>query len=123
MKYATTILLALSFIVAEIHTFWHNDSTVENWILGVDRPMPRNWNIKYAGDQAVWILVGIAMFCYGYSRNLANRTSVTVFLIWCVADTCLYFYNFKTFGYGIIYWALLAMWLLLFWVGKHKRAV
>lgn len=122
-RYLTTYLLAMAYVVAELHTFWHNDQTVQNWILRSFHPMKVNWNIYFASQQAMSILISFAMLTYGLtiSRNRVNKVSVQTFIVWCIIDTLLYFYNFKEEKYAHTYFWLAAIWLFLFY-GKRITA-
>lgn len=88
------------------------DNVTENWIIFAHYPMSRDWNVKYATDQALWVIMGIALFAY--RSNRVNRTSATVFLIWVIVDTVMYFCNYKQGPYGIIYFALAGIWIFIY---------
>lgn len=115
-KYLTSFLIALSFVVAELHCFWINDTRVQNWILQRPTPMTIGWNVKHASDQLIWILVALSLLFYRPNRH--NRTTVKVFVLWTIFDTCVYFVNFKTAGYGAMYLWLIAAWVIIFY-GKR----
>lgn len=115
MRYATTYLLALSFIVTELHNLWANDTRIQNWILRGHHPMSIQWNMWYLSHQVLWIVFAIAMFYYGKYPNRANKISVKVFIIWTILDTWLYIYNFKQIDYGYSYLWLSAISVLFFW--------
>jgi hypothetical protein len=112
-KYLTTLFIALSFLVSEAHTFWHNTRDVQNWIICRYVPMELHWNIKYAGDQVVWILIAAALLTY--IPNRVNKTSARIFLIWTIIDTLLYFINYKQGPYGLAYFGLAGLWLVLYY--------
>jgi|GEM_PF-3033726 len=113
-KYLTTILLASTFLIAEIHTFWERSSIAPvNWIYAREVPMSVQWNIKLAGLQLIYIIYGLALLCY--VPNRVNRTTAITFTIFCVVDTALYFYNYKTFNYGYVYFFVALFWLVLFY--------
>lgn len=118
-KWWTTILLTVTIFVGELHTFWEGSAgRVQNWIIAADRPMPLQWNIKYLTDEVSWLLVALAVFLYIPTR--VNKTVSASFIFYQVLSLGLYFYNFKTYGFGFIYLATgvfgIAAWL---WIFKH----
>lgn len=119
-KYAVGLLLASTFFIAELHNFWAGDPRMQNWIVAAYKPMTIQWNVKYASDQLNWILIIFAMFLYGFpfSRNRFNHEIVIIYLAWVIFDTVLYFYNFKTVGYGVVYLCLGAIIALVHYLWK-----
>ncbi len=112
-KYASSIILSLSLFLGEIHTFWEKSAVkVENWIIARHVPMTVQWNIKYAVQEFVIIFYFLAFALY--VRNKVNRTTVLAFLMLAVLDTLVYFYNFKTYGFGGIY-----IWFVIFWIWMY----
>jgi hypothetical protein len=104
---ATALLIYACFVVAELHHLWANDTSVQNWILVKYTPMPVQWNVKYASDQLVCIMIALAMFCYGQTPSKSNGKAVLVYLLWVIFDTLVYFYNYKSFLYWQMYPCLL----------------
>lgn len=60
-------------------------------------------NIMYF---AAWIL---------YKKNRVNKTTVTTFLWLAIMDICLYFYNYKLSGFGLVYFWFTGFWLLTYY--------
>lgn len=107
-RYLSTLLLASTLIIGEIHVLWEGGAArVQNWIWRVPVPMPLQWNIKYVCDQVNWIIVAIAIYKYTPSR--VNKSAAATYIMFQITDTLLYFYNYKTYGYGWVY-----LWLILF---------
>ncbi len=110
-KYLTTIILALTLPLGELHTYWINDTRVQNWIYAINRPMLISWNVKFVVSElsviayfAAWIL---------WKSNIVNRTTIVAFFWLAIVDMILYFYNYKTGqNYGIIYFGF----AIFFWV-------
>ena len=75
-RYATTLLLWASLLVGEVHTFWEDSTKSENWIIGEKVEMPIQWNLKYAGDEVIGILIALAIVFY--NRNRINETAAKV---------------------------------------------
>lgn len=116
-KYLTTILLAATFFISEIHTFWESTSlTTQNWILRGYAPMTLQWNIKYAAMQANFIIWFVAWLLY--VPNRVNKTMVVTMLVWAIVDTIMYFYNFKNYQYGPVYLWLAAIFIASFFWDK-----
>jgi hypothetical protein len=123
-KYAVTFLLCATFMISEIHTFWSGNNIVQNWIWYRPTPMLVQWNVKFAMDQLVWMVIALTIILYGKTRsqNKINHTSVIVFLLWCVFDTFSYFYNYKTFGYFATYFWIIGWWVIIYyWDSKYTR--
>lgn len=54
------------------------------------------------------------MYLYGVTpKNRVNKEAVTVYLIWVILDTVVYFVNYKTYGYGAMYLWLAAITILV----------
>lgn len=121
-KYATTLLMAATMPIGEIHTFWEKSASQPvNWIISKYVPMPVQWNIKFVSDQLNMMLIMLAFFLYkGYS-NKVNDTTVLTFLIFSVVDTLMYFYNYKTYGYGITYFGIASLWFLVYFCLKRTK--
>lgn len=117
-RYATTLLLWASLLVGEVHTFWEDSTKSENWIIGEKVEMPIQWNLKYAGDEVIGILIALAIVFY--NRNRINETAAKVFVVYHIADFMFYFYNFKREGYELVYFIILIFWILIYNHGcKH----
>lgn len=101
-KYLTTILLASTFFISEIHTYWEKKPVVvENWIYKANKPMTVQWNVKYASMQVIYIIWFLAWIWY--VPNKVNKAMVSTVFIWTILDTFMYFYNFKNYQYGPVY--------------------
>lgn len=121
-RYSTTLILACTLVIGELHTFWEKASQEKvNWIIKRSEPMTMQWNIKMVGDEINIILYFVAMLLFGFYPNRTNTTSVISFIYLAVADLCLWFWNFKTYDYHILYLTLLAVWPLTFYLLKFKR--
>jgi hypothetical protein len=121
-KYATTFLIAATLLIGELHTFWERSPYMsENWIYAVERPMPLQWNVKLASDQLNFILFAFALFLY--VPNRANRSTAITLVCYAFLDTIAYFYNYKTFGYGLIYLILAGIWNLSFFWHKNSTNI
>ena len=110
-KYLTTILLVATIPLGELHTFWHNDRTVENWIYAHPTPMLIQWNVKFLTNEITPIFYFLAW--YFYKPNKINKTTVISFLWLAVFNLFLYFYDFKTGSkFGSVYLWFIGFWLL-----------
>lgn len=119
-QYLTTILLTASVLIGEVHTFWEKlPVKQQNWILTIDRTMAVQWNVKFVSLQVNYILIAVALMYY--HKNRLNVTAAAVFVLFQVADFLLYFYNYKTAGYGFIYIGLAAFGFIHYkWINKLK---
>lgn len=109
-KYATTFILALSILIGEVHTFWEGRSQEPIDLIWVrDVYMPIQWYIKLIGLQVNYTLYFLALYLYG--ENRINRASAVAFILFSLVDTLMFFYNYKTYGYGSAYFILLILWI------------
>lgn len=111
-KYLTTILLAFTLPLGEIHTFWERNTTVQNWIIARNVPMLIHWNVKLFTDQLLFIIIFVA--AYFYDRNRINKATIQTFICFSILDSILYFYNYKTYGYGYVYILLPFIWITFY---------
>lgn len=113
-RYATTIILIISIVIAEAHSFVPDEYATkkQNWIYSIDRTMEIQWNVKFLGDQINLILYSLALFFY--NRNKVNRTTVVAFICFSVIELGMYFHNYKTLNYGSVYVWTLVIWLLVY---------
>lgn len=121
-RYAATILLSLTLFIGEVHTYWEGRPLrPQNWIWKVSREMPLQWNIKLASVQLNMILIFLAFLLY--VPNRVNKATAVTFFWFAVLDTVLYFYNYKTFGYGYLYLVLAVIWLMAYFWHKNSTGV
>jgi hypothetical protein len=115
-KYATTLILALTIFIGELHTFWERSSyEAVNWIWKRSTPMALQWNIKFVALQVNYVLWFIAAYYYGKYPNRGNKTTVITFIWLAVLDMGMYFYNYKTQYFGSVYLWLVVIWLLTYY--------
>lgn len=108
----STIILVLTLPLGELHTFWANDTTVQNWIITEYIPMTVQWNIKFSAQE-------LSVFAYFWAwvlwkENKVNRTTRMAFLWLAVMNVLLYFYNYKLGGFGKIYYWFAAFWIIVY---------
>lgn len=123
-NWLSSIILALSLFVGELHTFWAKDTMVQNWIISEYRPMLIVWNVKFAIAEILPIMYFAAWILY--RNNKVNRTTIWAFFWLAIFDTIVYFYNYKLHDFGNIYFWFAAFWALSFygkkitnWLGKN----
>jgi len=117
-KWLSGILLCLTLPLAELHCLF-SDTIIENWILAVDRPMTRAWNVKYLMTDVNYLVTMIAFMVWYPSKF--NRVVRQAFLFLAIFSLIMYIYNFRTFDYYWIYlWALLFGLLAYFWQSNTK---
>lgn len=113
-KYATTLILASTLAIGEIHTFWEKaPERLENWIITRYEPMTIQWNVKMALDELNVILYFIAAWLFGKFPNNVNRVTIIIFIALAIVDAGLYFWNFKTINYHYVYFCMAAVWILM----------
>lgn len=142
-RYATTLILACTLLIGEIHTFFGKnitsivvngknvamqiqpDGTLKeayrsSWIISRYVPRTTPKNIRDLCNQINFILIFVAMFLYGKTPNFVNRVSVITFIFYSVIDTMMYFYSDKTYGYHLVYPIVAILWTILFLKFKKK---
>lgn len=115
-KVATTLILALTLTVGELHTYWQGGTTKQNWIISEYRPMLIEWNVKFAAGQLQFIMYFLAWVLY--RPNRLNKTTVWAFFWLAIFDTIMYFYNYKLHDFGKIYYWFAAFWALSYYGKK-----
>lgn len=119
-RYATTLLIWASLIVGEVHTFFENSQSVQNWIVFDYVPMLLQWNVKFLGNELTGILIGLALILY--QENRINRTTAKVYILFMIADFLMYFCTYKRDWYEWVYLFVLISWILIYNSdGKRKR--
>ena len=115
-QYATTFVFALIMFLSGLHTFFPDTvESVQAWQYYHKQPMTLAWNIRYLSDQVIWILYPLcALF---WVNNRINRTTAKCFFLFAVMDAGMYFYNYKTTDYGLVYF-----WYIGFWLFIHYSA-
>lgn len=83
--------------------------------------MPVQWNIKYITDELWFILMAIAILFY--IPNRINKATVKAYLVFCVLDLVMYFYNYKQEGYEWMYMILLVSWVWIYNNSETKKEV
>lgn len=117
-KYLSSLILVLTLPIGELHSYCSNTMN-QNWIIKAYRPMAVSWNMKFAMDEIVIVFYFLSWSAW--KSNRINKTTVTSFLFLAIMDTLLYFYNFKLWGFGSVYYWFIGFWLLAyFWKNiKH----
>lgn len=121
-KYATTILIMASMLLAELHTFWPSGGEPENWIWRNYIPMSVRWNVKYLSNEMWPILIFVSLLLY--KKNKINYTTILAGLVWCILDVMMYLYNYKTTGYWKVYFWIVPIWIIMYlWKGRKQEAL
>lgn len=121
-SYATSLILASTLLIGEIHTFWEKAPVrYENWIIHAYKPMTVQWNVKFVGEEVNWILFMVAMWYFGRYPNRVNKITVRVFIAVAIVDLGLYFWNFKTVDYHYVYFCMVIVWAVMYWGKSIKQ--
>lgn len=114
-RYATTLILAGTLFIGELHTFWEKSpETKLNWIITRYEPMTMQWNVKMVCDELNVILYFIAMWFFAKYPNRLNKTVVSMFIGLAIMDMAIYFWNFKTVNYHYVYFGMALLLLFIF---------
>ena len=109
MRNISSYIIAATIAIGEIHTFWERSSHKPvSWILKRDVPLTIQWNIKNITDMVNWILIVVAMMLYRPTRE--NRITAWFYLVFCLLDMVMYFYNYKTYNYHVVYFIMGISW-------------
>ena len=106
-------------LIGEVHTLFENSTHSVNFVWNGEVVMPVQWAAKYITDQIWFVIVFAALVLY--KDNKINRTTCKVALIYAIADTFMFFYNYKREGYEIIYLIILISWILIYNYGQSDR--
>lgn len=123
-RYASAIVFVLIMVTGELHRYFSLSHT-SNWILHANRPMSDAWNVKFAGLQLMYILYPLAALLW--HNNYINKATAITFVVFAVMDTLMYFWNYKTAGYGVVYLWYMVIWVLVYkairlWQRRHLMA-
>lgn len=111
----TSLILFATIPLGELHTFWHNDRTVQNWIIDRPTPMLIQWNVKYLIGEILPVCYFFAWILY--KKNPVNDAVIKSFLLLACMDLMMYLWNYKTgAGFGSIYF-----WFIVFFMFTLKR--
>lgn len=114
-KYLPAYLIASTFIIAELHTFWERSTW--NVVIG-GRKLPVIWAVKYTTDQIINIIIACSLWLLSRNHNRVVRASATTYFGWSILDFGMYLYNYKQYGYSIIYLFLALLFLTAYILRK-----
>lgn len=132
IKYATTIILGITLFLGELHTFWEHPEEYRNgvlyqkidgewqvakkvnWIITKDEPMTMQWNVKMVCDEIIVVLYIIAAFFFGKYPNRFNKATIIIFIQVAAIDVGLYFWDFKTENYHLVYFCIAITYFITF---------
>lgn len=118
-RYTSTILIVTSLFIGEVHTFWERRPVeVQNWIYAKPTPMSVQWNVKFAASELSYLLLALALLLY--TPNRVNKSTATALVCFAAFNILAYFYNYKTFDYGLLYIVFIIAWIISFF--RHKNS-
>ncbi len=96
------LLISLIFPINELWPFFEKGRIVNWWVSGMDYPLEIQWYMKFMFMNIADVIKGILIF--KLSRMYpAMRLASAVYLSFCVFDLWMFFYNFNSSSYSIIY--------------------
>lgn len=134
----TQLLLLLSTVlIGELHTFWERSPIVYHGVLcyKFDWPCSIQWYIKDNGEMLNWVIVSWVVVRFAKKLRQVvidlNRADLKVsskiflhvskiYLAWRLFDIIMYWYNYKTYGYGFVYLAAVIVGVITYHI-KWKR--
>lgn len=110
-------------ITAELHTFWERSSIAGKWIY--DYPWSEPMRLQnYVNDNAGmvnWILISVFAFRLGKRPTAFSFWLLSLFIVWKCVNVPLYWYNYRTFGYGWVYVGLAALGAITYYLKFIKK--
>jgi hypothetical protein len=112
-----TVLIMTMVLLGEVHTFWEHSTVRVKWIYVY--PWSDGMLIQnYVKDNGV--MIGWILFCVFAYRLGKHPTKYSFFLLgmvtlWKIINIPLYWYNYRTFGYGWVYFGLVAIGTFIYW--------
>lgn len=104
-------------VLSELHTYWEHSTVVGKWILIYPWAEPiRLQNYIYDNSVMVnWILLSIFAYRHGKRPTQFGTWLLGIFIVWKIVNVPLYWYNYRTFGYGWVYFGLVVFGVLTYW--------
>ena len=98
-------------ILGEVHTYWEGSTVTGKWIYKY--PWSEGMNIQnYIKDNGVmigWVLFCIFAYRLGKHPTRFSLWLLQLIILWKIINIPLYWYNYRTFGYGWVYFGLVAI--------------
>lgn len=121
-KLSQFVLFIATIPIGEIHTFWEGTKKSWNHVLFYTFSFNYSlqWYIKDQCEMVKWVLVSIII--YRFSKFTQDKLLISfalTYVFWQFYDILMYWINYKTFGYGFVYLALLLTWTLIY-IRKKK---
>lgn len=114
------VLIGAMVLLGEVHTFWEGSTLTGKWIYVY--PWSEGMNIQnYVKDNGVmigWVLFCVFAYTLGKYPTRFSFWLLQLVIIWKIVNIPLYWYNYRTFGYGWVYFGLV---VLGFFTWKFKR--
>lgn len=116
------VIVAVIVALGELHTFWERSTISGKWIY----KYPWNEPIRlqnYIYDNSVMVsLVLYLLFAYRLGRNPTRFSFwlLELIILWKIVNIPFYWYNYRTFGYGWVYFGLVVIGSFTYW-WKFKR--
>lgn len=82
---------------------YYDNKGEKSWILDGSHPMHTSWNIKYASEGIIWIIVVWAMYLISLNPTRINKLVIIEYFLYRILDVIFYFWNFKTTNYWYVY--------------------
>lgn len=108
--------MGLIVILGEVHTFWEKSSIAGKWIYIYPWRDPMRLQ-NYIYDNAVminWLLISLYTYRIGKRPTAFSFWLLNLFIIWKFINIPLYWYNYRTFGYGWVYFGLVVVGLITY---------
>lgn len=115
--------LTISAIVllGEIHVFWEHSSTSGKWIYIYpwENPLRLQDYIHQNASMINWILFSTFAYRLGKHPTRIGFWLLGLFIVWKSVNIPLFWYNYRTFGYGWVYIGLVIIGIITY--PKKKR--
>src|SRR5574342_446019 len=118
-------IMAFIVLLGEVHTFWERSCIYGRWIIKYpfDVSMHIQHYIKDNGVMLNWILLSVFAYRLGKKPTRFSFWLLSMFIVWKCINIPVYWYNYRTFGYGWVYVVVIVIGFISYNWKKIKAAL
>lgn len=119
---ATFFIVAI-YLIGQLYERYDGNSVSVHWWISDDRTMPQSWAVKFLCEEIKWfMLCCFSLFAITFKGDRKRLLiSVYVLIIWSLIDIAVWFYNFKTYGYGYVIGFV--MLIEMYWQHRYNKKI
>lgn len=117
------IIMALIVAISEVHTFWERSTITGKWIYVYPWATPLSLQqYVYQNSQMVnWVLFSIYAWKLGKHPSRIGFWLLGLFIVWKCVNIPFWWYNYRTFGYGWVYFGLVILGVITYHWNPIRR--